>query len=72
MRILNIWGRLPNIFVKAWDGMESVYYKTVLVNGKYRMYKLIYRYSDSYEITRYWNNDKVLINKVKEYYGLKG
>ena len=72
MKILNIWGKLPNIFVKTWECGESVYYKSVLVNGKYRMYKLIYKYSDSYEITRYWNNDKVLINKVKEYCRLKG
>lgn len=72
MKILNIWGKLPNVFVKTWECGESVYYKTVLINGKYRMYKLIYRYSDSYEITRYWNNDKVLINKVKKYCELKG
>lgn len=72
MKILNIWGKLPNVFVKTWDGIESVYYKTVLVNGKYRLYKLIYRYFDSYEITRYWSSDKILINKVKEYCGLKG
>lgn len=72
MKILNIWGKLPNVFVKTWECGESAYYKTVLINGKYRMYRLIYRYSDNYEITKYWNNDKVLINKVKEYCGLKG
>lgn len=71
MKILNIWGKLPNVFVKTWDCGESIYYKSVLVNGKYRMYKLIYKYSDSYEITRYWNTDKVLISKVKEYCGIK-
>lgn len=62
---------MPNVFVKTWECGESVYYKTVLVNGRYRLYKLIYRYSDSYEITRYWNNDKALIGKVKEYCGIK-
>nr|DAE26646.1 MAG TPA: hypothetical protein [Ackermannviridae sp. ctaCq7] len=67
-----MWGKLPNVFVKTWECGESVYYKSVLVNDKYRMYKLIYRYSDSYEITRYWNNDKILIDRVKEYCGLKG
>lgn len=72
MKILNMWGKLPNVFVKTWECGESVYYKSVLVNDKYRMYKLIYRYSDSYEITRYWNNDKILIDRVKEYCGLKG
>lgn len=70
MKILNIWGKLPNVFVKTWEGGESVYYKSVLVNGKYRMYKLIYRYSDSYEITRYWNKNKTLINEVKKYVGV--
>ena len=72
MKILNIWGKLPNIFVKTWENGESVYYKSVLVNNKYRMYKLIYRYSDNYEITKYWNNSKILIDRVKEYCGLKG
>ena len=72
MKILNIWGKLPNVFVKTWECGESVYYKTVLVKGKYRMYKLYYRYSDSYEITKYWNKDKVLIDRVKEYCGVKG
>ena len=71
MKILNIWGRLPNVFVKTWECGESVYYKTVLVKGKYRMYKLYYRYSDSYEITKYWNNDRNLIEEVKKYVGVK-
>lgn len=70
MKILNIWGKLPNVFVKTLECGESVYYKTVLVNGKYRMYKLIYRYSNSYEITRYWNNDKILIDEIKKYVGV--
>lgn len=70
MKILNIWGKLPNVFVKTLECGESVYYKTVLVNGKYRMYKLIYRYSNSYEITRYWNNDKTLIDGIKKYVGV--
>ena len=72
MKILNIWGKLPNVFVKTLECGESVYYKSVLIKGKYRMYKLIYRYSDNYEITKYWNNSKILINRVKEYCGLKG
>lgn len=67
MKVLNIWGRLPNVFVKTWECEKSVYYKTVLINGKYRLYKLIYNYSDSYEITKYWNSDKTLINEVKKY-----
>lgn len=71
MKILNIWGKLPNVFVKTWENEESVYYKSILVNGKYRLYRLIYRYSDNYEITRYWSKDKVLINRVKEYCGIK-
>lgn len=69
MKILNIWGKLPNIFVKTLENGESVYYKSILINGKYRMYRLIYRYSDNYEITKYWNNDKTLINEVKKYVG---
>lgn len=70
MKILNIWGKLPNIFVKTLENGESVYYKSILINGKYRMYRLIYRYSDNYEITKYWNNDKTLINEVKKYVGV--
>lgn len=62
MKILNIWGRLPNVFVKTLENGDN----------KYRMYKLIYRYSDNYEITKYWNNSKILIDRVKEYCGLKG
>ena len=71
MKILNIWGKLPDVFVKTLEEERSVYYKTVLVNGKYRLYKLNYNYSDSYRITRYYTKDMNLINAVKNYVGLK-
>lgn len=67
MKILNIWGKLPNVFVKVWEEERSIYYKIVLVNDKYRLYKLIYNYSDSYNVTRYYTKDMKLINYVKEY-----
>ena len=67
MKILNIWGKLPDIFVKTWEEERSVYYKTVLVNGKYRLYKLNYNYSDCYKVTRYYTKDMNLINYVKNY-----
>lgn len=67
MKILNIWGKLPDVFVKTLEEERSVYYKTVLVNGKYRLYKLNYNYSDSYRITRYYTKDMNLINYVKTY-----
>jgi len=71
MKILNIWGKLPDVFIKVWDGERSIYYKTVLVNGKYRLYKLNYNYSDSYKVTRHYTRDMNLINAVKNYVGLK-
>ena len=67
MKILNIWGKLPDVFVKTLEEERSVYYKTVLVNGKYRLYKLNYNYSDSYRVTRYYTKDMNLINYVKTY-----
>lgn len=70
MKILNIWGKLPNVFVKTYEVDEYTYYKTVLVNGKYRLYKLYYNNPEQYSLSRYWNNNKQLIGAVKDYVGV--